>query len=565
MTTMTASYSPEDNKLRLYTASRLDKETYDRVKAAGFGWAPRQELFVAPMWTPARADLLIELCGEIGDEDTSLVDRAEERSERFEEYGEHRAEDAESARAAVARIADGIPLGQPILVGHHSERHARKDAERIENGMRKAVKMWETSKYWERRAAGALRHAKYKELPGVRQRRIKGLEADKRKHERRIALSETFSKMWSAPGELTRERALKIVNFDHGSPWGTWSALDKGELEPEAAREVALACHERTSDDARRWIAHIDLRLAYERAMLGDVPAPSKPTRRALAPMANYPGEGFWHLTKAEYAKMHKDYKGTRDMRGARVRVAMRSHGLSAVYLTDSKRVDPPSEGSDIPDRFRPYVPAPRPVATSLPKPEAPNPYDAMKASLKAGVKVVSAPQLFPTPAAIAKRMVEAAEIGPEHLVLEPSAGLGALASEALRAGARMVTTYEINEACCEAIRRLPYENGSLCPTEPCDFLLVPSRPRFDRIVMNPPFADGQDIAHIRHALTFLKPGGRLVALCANGPRQNKILRPIVEEMGGTWEALPEGSFAEQGTSVRVAMLVVNAEKEATQ
>ena len=41
-----------------------------------------------------------------------------------------------------------------VLVGHHSERHARRDQERIENGMRRAVRLWETSEYWSRRAAG---------------------------------------------------------------------------------------------------------------------------------------------------------------------------------------------------------------------------------------------------------------------------------------------------------------------------------------------------------------------------------------------------------------------------
>lgn len=144
----TATYSPDDNKLRLYPAYRLGAEEYARVKAAGFKWAPKQELFVAPAWGPERADLLLEMCGEIGDEDTSLIDRAEDRAERFEDYSDSRAADAAAAHSAVRRIADGIPLGQPILVGHHSEKHARKDAERIENGMRKAVKMWETSKYW---------------------------------------------------------------------------------------------------------------------------------------------------------------------------------------------------------------------------------------------------------------------------------------------------------------------------------------------------------------------------------------------------------------------------------
>jgi hypothetical protein len=34
------------------------------------------------------------------------------------------------------------------------------------------------------------------------------------------------------------------------------------------------------------------------------------------------------------------------------------------------------------------------------------------------------------------------------------------------------------------------------------------------------------------HALKMLKPGGRLVAICANGPRQNDKLRPIVESRG---------------------------------
>jgi hypothetical protein len=39
-------------------------------------------------WTPSRADLLLELCGEIGDEDTSLVERAEERADRFDSYSD---------------------------------------------------------------------------------------------------------------------------------------------------------------------------------------------------------------------------------------------------------------------------------------------------------------------------------------------------------------------------------------------------------------------------------------------------------------------------------------------
>ena len=149
------------------------------------------------MWTPQREDLLIELAGEIDDEDTSLVERQEQRAERFEGYSERRAADAEGARKAVDRIADGIPFGQPILVGHHSERHARRDAERIRSAMDRAVKMWKTSTYWTDRAAGALHHAKYKELPAVRARRIKTIEAECRGYRRDIEKSRGFVKCWT--------------------------------------------------------------------------------------------------------------------------------------------------------------------------------------------------------------------------------------------------------------------------------------------------------------------------------------------------------------------------------
>jgi hypothetical protein len=142
-TTFDATYAADD-KLRLRASSRLDSETYARVKAAGFGWAPKQGVFYA-IWFPAREDLLLDLANEIDDEETSLEDRAAQRAERFTTYQGKRAADADQARKAVASVADNIPLGQPILVGHHSERHAHRDAEKIENGMRRAARLWETS------------------------------------------------------------------------------------------------------------------------------------------------------------------------------------------------------------------------------------------------------------------------------------------------------------------------------------------------------------------------------------------------------------------------------------
>ena len=285
---LTASYAPEDNKLRLYSASRLDAEDYARVKAAGFAWAPKQDCFVAPMWTPAREDLALELAGEIDDEDTSLVNRAQQRADRFGAYSEHRQADYQQARNGIAAIADQIPLGQPILVGHHSERHARKDAERIRNGMARAVQMWEQAEYWQERAKGALRHAKYRERADVRARRIKGLEADLRKQQKTLAHNEEFLTAWQKYGH-SEKNARDIANHDHLSQcfpladypresfasqyegvMSLWVALESSVITPLQAQDIAISAHERIITYTQRWIAHLTNRLAYEQTMLAD-------------------------------------------------------------------------------------------------------------------------------------------------------------------------------------------------------------------------------------------------------------------------------------------------------
>src|SRR5688500_1172890 len=89
--------------------------------------------------------------------------------------------------------------------------------------------------------------------------------------------------------------------------------------------------------------------------------------------------------------------------------------------------------------------------------------FKAMRDQLKSGraVQVVAAPQLFPTPPAIAARAVELLELDNwngeawETLrILEPSAGTGNLI-EAVRAEweEASITAYEINAALCQGLR----------------------------------------------------------------------------------------------------------------
>ena len=66
-------------------------------------------------------------------------ERKERRAERRAEWARKRKAKSEAAFSAVKNLADQIPLGQPILVGHHSERRARRDADRISSNMTKGI------------------------------------------------------------------------------------------------------------------------------------------------------------------------------------------------------------------------------------------------------------------------------------------------------------------------------------------------------------------------------------------------------------------------------------------
>ena len=578
-----ATYSPEDNKLRLYPSSRLEPETYARVKAAGFSWAPKQELFVAPAWSPSREDLCVELAGEIGDEDTSLVDRAEQRAERFEDYSEKRETEADRAKEAVSAIADNIPFGQPILVGHHSEKHARKDAEKIQNGMRKAVKLWELSRYWEQRAAGAVRAAKYKELPAVRARRIKGLEADLRKEEKTKKECEDNTRLWEKVETFKRKHGTAITPFEmaliisdrchvsrcfpvaeyprvrpDGSTYegamSLWSALDGGVIGWEKAREIALASHARVIASCGRWIAHLSNRINYERAMLkasGGTAADKTGPEKGGACRCWASPRGGWSIIQKvnkvsvtlldNWGNGGKDF--TRTIPFDKISAVMAKAQVDEAR-TAGRLVNETPRGFVLVDTKPPEV---KPVS---PTPEKPAWVEQVKDSLSAGVKVVVADNLFPTPPEIARKMVDLAGILPGHKVLEPSAGTGNLV-RAIQEKERsaVVVVWEVNGNLLPCLR-------ALCPAviNPGDFLESKPEPFFDRVVMNPPFNHGSDVKHILHAREKLLPGGRLVALCANGPKQNEVLRPLASH----WEELPAGSFAAQGTGVNVVLLVID-------
>ncbi|MFJ8793550.1 DUF3560 domain-containing protein [Streptomyces sp. NPDC102462] len=78
------------------------------------------------------------------------------------------------------RIGERFWMGQPILVGHHSEGRARRDQERMHNAMRKSIAEGERAGYWANRAQAAEAYERYRKNPGRTLRRIEKLEAERR-------------------------------------------------------------------------------------------------------------------------------------------------------------------------------------------------------------------------------------------------------------------------------------------------------------------------------------------------------------------------------------------------
>ena len=83
------------------------------------------------------------------------------RRERLERKIERRGEWAESATRKAAQayqtshaLTEHIPMGQPILIGHHSEKRHRRTLDRSWNAMGKSVEMTRLAEHHEQKAAG---------------------------------------------------------------------------------------------------------------------------------------------------------------------------------------------------------------------------------------------------------------------------------------------------------------------------------------------------------------------------------------------------------------------------
>lgn len=132
--------------------------------------------------------------------------------------------------------------------------------------------------------------------------------------------------------------------------------------------------------------------------------------------------------------------------------------------------------------------------------------------------------QQFSTPPNIAYTAAWLANIDSNDTVLEPSAGIGGLASFAKAFGAETIVN-ELSERRLAVLKNLPFDEFYNENAEQIDNIL-PDSVKPTVVIMNPPFSSNggrtknstkNAIPHIEQALLRLEDGGRLVAILGRG------------------------------------------------
>lgn len=109
-----------------------------------------------------------------------FADRQEAKRERLEDRADKAQNLASGHQKTADAIFNGIPMGQPILVGHHSEKRHRRDLARADRALRGSIDEAENANRLRQRAEGLGQHGISSDDPQASEKiaeRIAQLEA----------------------------------------------------------------------------------------------------------------------------------------------------------------------------------------------------------------------------------------------------------------------------------------------------------------------------------------------------------------------------------------------------
>ena len=82
-----------------------------------------------------------------------LSERKDHRAEQYEDLAQKHRQQSDAHYQASHQAGEDIPMGQPILAGHHSEKRHRRAIDRINGNMRKSIEHDKTAKYYAEKLA----------------------------------------------------------------------------------------------------------------------------------------------------------------------------------------------------------------------------------------------------------------------------------------------------------------------------------------------------------------------------------------------------------------------------
>lgn len=169
-------------------------------------------------------------------------------------------------------------------------------------------------------------------------------------------------------------------------------------------------------------------------------------------------------------------------------------------------------------------------------------------------------PGFHPTPPQVGMQQVHLLDVKAGMSVCEPSGGKGDLIDclgQVIDLERIDLTIYEIDSRLCEIMQAKGYH-----PTQ-ANFLETTGR-QFNRILANPIFDNGQDMAHVRHMYSRLAPEGKLVTQMSEGTFTRSDNRTVefrewLKQIGAQDAKLPEDTYlnSDRPTSTRVRMVVI--------
>jgi len=198
-----ATYNLATGWMRIVFDEKPSRDTLDLLKGQGFRYRPSSKAWSAK-YGYGREELLKELAGEVQEVDIPVD--FEKKAEYYVEKAEKTQSEANEKYDRAKKKMDFIPIGQPILVGHHSERKHRSDLKKIESGMRKSIELGDKAKKLQETADRYGAKAEGKENPRTIKNRIKGLEAAIRQAKRFAA---------DEKGEELKRTQKQIDRLDH--------------------------------------------------------------------------------------------------------------------------------------------------------------------------------------------------------------------------------------------------------------------------------------------------------------------------------------------------------------